>query len=173
MSTALGRQAATAAVKDAIGSRFAAVTTLPANRIDWTQKNFPKCMPLVHFDIAELREKRPGHLARVVTWLASSLLALLTVAIVNFIDTCVLVATVHGEPGLAILGSIALCATLIPIGGAAVFLYYRGSAESRGRETTVGRACAAVIAVVAFFFAIVPSGNLNGIVGFGTARFSA
>jgi len=167
LGSALGRQAATAAVKDAVASRFATATTPAANKIDFTVKNWPHPRAgLLHFDLAELREKRPA-LARPVAWALWSFVAFSLVAVLNFVDTIVLTATLRGSEysHLALFCSFMLILTLVPAGWAAVWLSYRGSVESRGRDKTVARVLQGVLVTCVFFFVFVPSGNLLGIIG--------
>ena len=173
----MARGLAMGAVTGAVAAKVTAMQQSATNtKIAWEEKQWPHPnVGIVHFDLAELAEKRPAVLG-IVRGLYHWWKLLLGVLVLNLIDSVVLTSTLSGSEysALSIFFSFLCLATMGPLGFVAVFCWYHGDAEGSGRSKTIARVCLGLLLFLCFLFVWLPSGNINGIVGLAmTARIQA
>ena len=168
LSSAAARTFALGSLQARAESAVRSATTPAAERITWDAKDWPHPRAgLVHWDVAELRTKRPSEHA-LARQLQRWALAVCAVGAVNLLDSIVLATIIRGgayEP----LAPLYALLTLTSIGGGALataWAWYHGVAESAGRSKTAARVGLGVVTLAVSLFAISASGNLNGVVGF-------
>lgn len=157
------------AILGQVQERVASVTAnVTQKSLDWQELNFPlKQVGILHFDLAELKEKRSVEVYTLVLNFARWMCLVFGIMGWNLITTIILTSVVPGYSGL----SIVLCFVEAIIGGgtgmATVWFVYHGWADSVGRSKTIGRVGSILMLVFCLVLALVFGGNVNGLAGLG------
>ena len=171
--SSMARGLAVASVQARVESSLRSATTPSSDKVDWTHKNYPTSrLGLIHYDLDELRMKRPAEHALALLLLRGAY-AVCAMTLLNFIDAIALCSVLRGaayDP-LAPLYSLMTLGAIGPGALAAAWLWYHGVCESAGRSKTAARALLGLLCFLFLLFALTPSGNLHGIAGLAqTAR---
>ena len=175
-SMAAGSSIARGVVIGQISERISgAAAGVTQKAIDWGESNWPmKQIGFVHFDLAELKEKRSDEVYKLVRNFTLWIVFILAIMVWNLLTTVVLASTVSGYPAL----SVVLCFVEAIIGGSAGFattwFVYHGWAENAGRSKTIARLACIALLIFCLVLAFVFGGNVNGLAGLGSsATFAA
>eukprot|EP00753_Platysulcus_tardus_P010708 PLAT2983.1.p1 GENE.PLAT2983.1~~PLAT2983.1.p1 ORF type:complete len:209 (+),score=65.87 PLAT2983.1:294-920(+) len=139
--------------------------------IEWERFNYPPRINIIHFDLAEVRDKVGAAQHRVVSLLHRSYLLTLATLLVNFID-CIIIVGMGGMSGVAIVYSIfnIILGSLLSL-----FVLYHGykSVVTVAPSSRTRYVAASVLMIILMFVqSLLSSGNVNGWANFGSARFS-
>lgn len=172
---AFGR--ATASVQEQVSAAVGNVTTSSEKKIEWTSYNWPmkhEYLGLLHFDLAELREKRSETMYMLVLLMYRWWQCMLGMFGLNFVTTIVLMATMPSAAfsSLSILYWLIEFGSYSSLGMFAVYKAYHGWTESSGRSKTFARGTAALLAILLVIPIFVFGGNVNGLSGYGSSAFS-
>ena len=140
----------------------------------WGENNWPiKQAAFLHFDLAELKEKRSDEVYTLVLNFYRWLGVVLGIMSWNLLTTIILASAVPGYAGV----NVFLCFVEAVIGGCAgmstVWFVYHGWAENAGRSKTIARVGCVCMLVFCIVLAFVFGGNVNGFTGLGTVIASA
>lgn len=170
IGSAMGRKVAMQTVQSQIEQRVAAATTPAAERIAWDDYNFPlkrvhPQLGWIHYDLAELATKKAA-VYPLVLQLNRWCIFIIALLLVNFIDSIVLASIIKGAyTSVAPLEAFLCVASLGSTSFVVVHRWYHGACENSGRSKTIARALLVMLAFFFLLFALMPSGNINGIVG--------
>jgi hypothetical protein len=152
--------------------KAAAQATGSEKVINWTAYNWP--LPydfgaLLHFDLVELREKRPEGVFHMINAFYSWHRATLLLLAVNFVTTIILVAAAQGsdpaQPAYSGIAILAACAWGIVIPAAnmsVVYKAYHGWAEGSRVSQLMARGLMLLTIILAMIQAFGGFGNING-----------
>lgn len=164
-------------VKEAVSNKIAGVTQA---KIAWEVKNWPAArMGFTHFDLPELKAARPPEshpeTYRLVLLLYGWWCGMTGLLSWNILSSIILTSTIKGgaHPQLAILYSLVEFGIMSPVGLLTLLKGYHGWAENAGRDKTIVRVSVPIFLLISFVFAIVCTGNVNGLAGLGSSAMFA
>ena len=136
-------------------------------------------MGFTHFDLPELKAARPPEshpeTYRLVLLLYGWWCGMTGLLSWNILSSIILTSTIKGgaHPQLAILYSLVEFGIMSPVGLLTLLKGYHGWAENAGRDKTIVRVSVPIFLLISFVFAIVCTGNVNGLAGLGSSAMFA
>eukprot|EP00826_Nyctotherus_ovalis_P022550 TRINITY_DN1745_c0_g2_i17.p2 TRINITY_DN1745_c0_g2~~TRINITY_DN1745_c0_g2_i17.p2 ORF type:complete len:215 (+),score=46.32 TRINITY_DN1745_c0_g2_i17:124-768(+) len=149
-------------VPSAIGPQIPNVVTQPTpssnSKINWNDYNFPPCIHIVHFSLAELQ----GPVKRFVLCIYLSFLIIIGVLIINLLSTIIQVSKY--TKGINMFFTFLNIVIFIPVSAFTAYSGYCGACRRPPESGTILRykICQGVVCILWLVFSIIRGGCFNG-----------